>query len=256
MAKKFSKTVQKNLWKSLTQERKYARELRRLINKIGSKLKDILTKLTTFDAITGITTLDLSRFVDEMDTYISAEVKTTGDTITRDAAKAGMDLGIKYADVDIALAQGLKVDYTKASAIYTAADWRVLDALKVRNLSALKGITDDMSKTIVRELSDGIQAGEGIPKLSKRIQEAANISKTRATTIARTETINACTNATILRYKQAGFKRFRFIAAYDERTCETCGAYHNHIYDIDDIEHQPPIHPNCRCAVAAVYDDE
>lgn len=136
--------------------------------------------------------------------------------------------------------------------IYTEADWRVLDSLKVRNLTALKGITEQVNAQIIRELSDGINAGESIPKLSKRLQESVDMGKRRATTMARTETINACVDGARVRYEQYGVKEFTYIAASDSRTCQQCAALDGKVFKMGDNAHMPPLHPNCRCCIAAV----
>lgn len=136
--------------------------------------------------------------------------------------------------------------------IFSAVDWRVLDALKVRNLSALKGITDDINKQIIRELSDGITSGEGMPELSKRIQDSVSMGKRRADTVARTETINASVEGARIRYEQAGLTEFKYIAASDSRVCERCAACDGKTYKLTDNAHLPPLHPNCRCAIAPV----
>lgn len=136
--------------------------------------------------------------------------------------------------------------------IFTQADWRVLDALEVRNLSALKGITDEINKNIIRELSDGISAGEGIAQLSARLQKQIDFGKKRADTVARTETINSAVSGAVTRYEQMGVTEFEFIAASDSRTCDECAQYNGKIYKLTDTAHLPPIHPNCRCGIAPV----
>ena len=136
--------------------------------------------------------------------------------------------------------------------MFTSADWRLLDSLEVRNLSQLKGITDDMAKAIIREVSEGVNAGEGISKLSSRISKATGVSKNRATVIARTETINSATDAALLRFEQYGVTEFRYIAASDTRVCARCAANNGKVFKTTDLEHRPPIHPQCRCAVAPV----
>jgi len=136
--------------------------------------------------------------------------------------------------------------------IFSQEDWRVLDSLQLRNLSALKGICDEMSKEIIRELTDGINAGEGMPKLSARIQKTVGMGKTRADLMARTETINAAVDGCRVRYEQAGVKEFEYIAASDARTCDQCASHNGKIYKLTDNANLPPLHPNCRCAIAPI----
>lgn len=136
--------------------------------------------------------------------------------------------------------------------IMTDADWRVLDSLKVRNLQHLRGLNADLEKDIIRELTDGINAGEGMPDLSARISSVTNIAKTRADTIARTETINACIDGARQRYQQLGIEEVEIIACDDSRTCPICSTHDGKVYKLSDDANLPPYHPNCRCAIRAV----
>lgn len=58
--------------------------------------------------------------------------------------------------------------------------------------------------------------------------------------------------------KEAGYKKLIWIAEPNsDRTCETCLDLHGKIFEISDSRvgvELPPIHPNCRCSVAAYYD--
>lgn len=141
------------------------------------------------------------------------------------------------------------------SIVFTQEDWRVLDVLETRNFAALKGITDDMSKDITRALSEGVTAGKGMPDLSKAISDATGMAKTRADRMARTETINACVDAARSRYQELGVKEFEFVAASDDRLCDICASFNGKIYKLTDDAHLPPIHPNCRCAIAPIIGD-
>ncbi|HOO04694.1 MAG TPA: phage minor head protein, partial [Methanomassiliicoccales archaeon] len=115
-----------------------------------------------------------------------------------------------------------------------------------RNLAALKGITDDMSKKISSELSEGILKGEDMRRLSKRITESTNIPIERARVMARTETMYAFNIAANEEYKAYGVGKVEWVAALDERMCDICGKYHGKIYPIDEAP-DAPAHPNCRC---------
>ncbi|MBR6011853.1 MAG: minor capsid protein, partial [Methanomicrobium sp.] len=91
-----------------------------------------------------------------------------------------------------------------------------------------------------------------MPDLSARITEATNIAKTRADTIARTETINACIDGARQRYQQLGIEEVEVIACDDSRTCPICTTHDGKIYKLSDDANLPPYHPNCRCAIKAV----
>lgn len=134
------------------------------------------------------------------------------------------------------------------------ADWRAIDALKVRNLTALRGVTDEMNKHIIRELSDGVQLGESMPKLAARLTDRVDhIGKARAATMARTETITAFNQGAELRYAQAGVTTLEWLSAHDPpRVCEECLALDGTTFRVKSNHPRPPLHPNCRCTVIPV----
>ena len=91
-----------------------------------------------------------------------------------------------------------------------------------------------------------------MPDLSARISSVTNIAKTRADTIARTETINACIDGARQRYQQLGIEEVEIIACDDSRTCPICSTHDGKVYKLSDDANLPPYHPNCRCAIRAV----
>lgn len=134
-------------------------------------------------------------------------------------------------------------------------DWRAVDALKVRNLTALKGITDDTNKAIIREITTGMQKGEGYKALAKRLRDQVDgIGKVRSVVMARTETSFAFNDATLIRYRQYGITKTEWLTGQDERVCDICGPRHGRVYDIGNVP-DCPAHAQCRCTILAAPDD-
>lgn len=72
--------------------------------------------------------------------------------------------------------------------------------------------------------------------------------------IAITETARVQESAAVESFKAGGYKEYVWIAETDERTCPTCAALDNQIFSTDEVEFGislPPLHPFCRCSVAA-----
>ena len=65
--------------------------------------------------------------------------------------------------------------------------------------------------------------------------------------------ISVVDEATIKAYKDMGVKLVQWIAADDEKTCPTCGARDNRIYNIKKIPPKP--HYGCRCYVVPVKEE-
>ncbi len=171
-----------------------------------------------------------------------------GASITADYVRKSYSSGTMYAGMT------LKRIGVEAVIGEGPADWRVIDTLKVRNLAALRGINDEMNKTIISELTDGINRGESIPKLAKRITDSVNsIGIRRATVMARTETLYAFNTATEIRYGQAGIEKMEWLTAHDERLCPQCAPLDGEVFSIDSRHERPPLHPACRCTLIPVF---
>ena len=138
-------------------------------------------------------------------------------------------------------------------------------------------IEADSVEQLRRALLDGLDAGEGIPKITRRINEIfIDWSKSRAEMVARTEAIRAANRGAVEAYKQAGITKKVWIVHHGPRTCFYCesldgkivgveenyfnigdkltveddGKTHTLNIDYEDVGH-PPIHPRCRCAIGA-----
>lgn len=127
------------------------------------------------------------------------------------------------------------------------------------------------------ELSEGIAAGEGIPKLIKRVNETyANWNKIRSESIARTETIRASNKAALESYIQNGVEKKQWLTFWDHRTCAFCEEMDGTEVTVKerfvtgdsftieregkemtlDVSYEPvtspPLHPRCRCSLIPI----
>ena len=183
----------------------------------------------------------LEKTIDEI--IITPSKEKQGDLV-----KVAYRQGVTWADG--ALKAALAGGTTGAGPI----DWHAVAVLQSRNLSALKGITDEMSKQIVSALTEGLLMGDGVPMLTARIMDRCDkIGRTRAETMARTETMYAVNQGATIRYAQAGITKVKFLAGLDERACDECEGYHGEVFDIGD-EPSLPIHPRCRCTYSPVVE--
>ena len=81
------------------------------------------------------------------------------------------------------------------------------------------------------------------------LRRSANLWWTQTTQYG----ISVVDEATIKGFKDMGVKRVQWIAADDEKTCSTCGARDNKIYQINKIPPKP--HYGCRCYVVPVKEE-
>ena len=130
--------------------------------------------------------------------------------------------------------------------------------------------------TLKTKLQEGIEAGESMPKLRKRVEEVFDFAdKKRATMIARSETVRASNFGTEQAMIDSGVVEGKeWLIALDERTCDWCkrmkqktadlgsnffeegdtlddGKGHIMRFDYSSIP-SAPLHPHCRCTLIPI----
>jgi HK97 family phage portal protein len=133
-------------------------------------------------------------------------------------------------------------------------------------------ITDVTSKKLRATIAAGLEKGESITDLEKRILDSVSFSPARAENIARTETIRAQGKAELQVWKDSGVVVGKvWYTALDERVCPYCEPMHGKTITLKDAffskgEEQigndgtklsldyeaveaPPLHPSCRCVL-------
>lgn len=117
-----------------------------------------------------------------------------------------------------------------------------------------KTTRDALKKTI----AEGMEAGEGIPKITERIQHIYKVADTnRANMIAQTESVRTANQADVTAWKSVGVKKKIWYTALDDRVCDDCMALHGKVISIEgrffkddyDTGEQPPRHCRCRCSL-------
>lgn len=141
----------------------------------------------------------------------------------------------------------------------------VIDALYERNLSYCEGLLDDTKKKMLTVISDALVNGDSIYSLVDDLKELGFDFK-RAEMIARTETMYALNQSTLQEYKDDDIEYVEWLTAFDDRTCDEksgpeielpdgsvvygCEAMDGKIFKVDEVP-AIPVHPNCRCGIAA-----
>ena len=107
-------------------------------------------------------------------------------------------------------------------------------------------------------ITQGVMQGKSIAAMSKELSAKMGQSYKAAERLIRTETAHIHAEADRRAYKEAGVAEYEYMAAVNERTCDTCGALDGRRFKVADAEpgvNYPPIHPNCRCTTVE-YDPE
>lgn len=123
--------------------------------------------------------------------------------------------------------------------------------------SVMKYITnmgDDTKKQLGTIISEGIKKQQSHIDVAGQIQREIKISKGRAKTIARTETMRASELATYTQSLADGAQFF--VVDNRAEACRTCKrTVAGKVFKIDEKQYIPPLHPNCAC-IALYYTDE
>jgi hypothetical protein len=162
-----------------------------------------------------------------------------------------------------------KAALTKADEYIDWANWKPGNraaSLLFRPTGAFKQILDNagiVSKTIAKAgydrigtaLSDSIAAGFSPGRAAKVI--AAKIGDpARALTIAITEQNRAISMATIQNYQRFGLEKMEWSGA---NPCDLCAPNEGQVVTVGAAfktgNTQPPVHPNCRCALLPYLDE-
>jgi SPP1 gp7 family putative phage head morphogenesis protein len=132
----------------------------------------------------------------------------------------------------------------------------------VDNPNARWVITDSTRDLIRDAVMSGLNEGASPAELASAIEDSAAFSETRALMVARTEMASADVAGAMSAYRATpGVVGKRWITAGDDRVSDECaeceaagtvGLDENFPTGVD----APPNHPNCRCAVVPVFDDD
>ncbi|MFA7122146.1 MAG: minor capsid protein [Bacilli bacterium] len=194
------------------------------------------------------TPIRIAWIVDALDLLAREKILAPGEVVVTEGVRTGYHQGVLYAERALARV-GISSHLGQGP-----ADQRVLDVLQARNFAALKGVSDETNKSIIRSLSEGINNGEGVVKLRKRLMaEVDGIGYNRARLMAHTETMYASNEGAKLRYTQHGITKVQWLMAGHENTCTDCEALNGQIFDIDKAP-SIPHHPMCRCTLLPVIE--
>lgn len=131
-----------------------------------------------------------------------------------------------------------------------------------KTIKGVEGVSrDEIGKILKRE----ILAGSGPDKIARAIREKFSTwERSRARTIARTESIKATNRGAQEMYRQSGVveKKEWMTNFIGEGACPACEELDAAIVDLDDVFESegmeadgPPLHPNCRCAILPVIEE-
>lgn len=249
-------------------DRAYLSSLKNQYELATREIKEMVTQLyakygtsgkVSFDAVASAS--DRGRL-----TRLQALQKDLTQTVNRMTTKFSQSLKGKLKDAYVEGASTSAYTMATASGIgtsFTQIPEKQLERAISRSLNDKAGNysqqvwdnRDNLVQVLSTTITQGIAQGKSITDLTKDIQDRMNSNEYAAERIARTETMFARNQGTADTFKEAGVRRYTYIATLDERTCPICGALDGQEFNLDDKAvgvNYPPLHPNCRCTTVAV----
>jgi SPP1 gp7 family putative phage head morphogenesis protein len=120
-----------------------------------------------------------------------------------------------------------------------------------------RGLDRKIGDGVMRTLRTGIAIGKTSDDIVSDLIGARGpieMAKRDARTLVRTATNSYANDARLATYKENSdvIKGYQFIATLDDRTTDICAALDGEVFDIDDEQHLPPMHWNCRSTTVPV----
>lgn len=123
-----------------------------------------------------------------------------------------------------------------------------------------------LQETLNEQLVHVVVAGRSTRDLRQLLQERFDVSRSQANMLINTEVNHIQTASAAKRYEDAGLKQY-MVLGREEGSCirgkkggkVDCHKMDGKIFDYADMKvgtNAPPFHPNCRCRIKPVIDDE
>ena len=145
---------------------------------------------------------------------------------------------------------GIPIAY-EGPPIQGAIDWA-----KKHSATLVKGIDEETKKRLAYTIKQGIETKRGIPGLARDIRSTfTDMSKHRSELIARTETANALSQASLETMEDMGIDGKEWVTAGDDKVSDEClGNEAEGVIPVGQAFSggvmAPPQHPDCRCTLS------
>lgn len=110
--------------------------------------------------------------------------------------------------------------------------------------------TDKLAALAKREITLGFMSGSSVQKMAKEINDIMGKGHYAAERLVRTECSYFSNQGELASYWELGIREYKFLGG----GCDICKALNGQSFPLDQAEpglNLPPIHPNCKCTIAA-----
>ncbi len=167
------------------------------------------------------------------------------------------------------------LDFLSAGGRFDISSPESVRFLETEGAELVTAINETTREALRATLAEGFELGESIVNLRNRVEEVfTTATRSRATMIARTESIRAANFGTVEAYRQSEVVIAKeWLTERDDRVCPWCLSMDGKIVDLDkdyfkigdtlDVDGKvleikltdvgyPPLHPQCRCTTIPV----
>lgn len=201
------------------------------------RLYNLTMKVNRLEMLKANIGLELISGHDELEKYMSEILKgRTEDELKRQAGILGETIKNNAKLVDSVVNGSFK------NATFSDRIWMHQDLLK----NQLSGL-----------LQSGMIQGKNPRVLARELKKAFDTSRYNAERLMRTELARVQTEAQKQSFERNGFEEYEFIA--NSGCCDACQRLNGKHFKVAKMapgENAAPLHPNCRCSVAAWEDSE
>jgi hypothetical protein len=156
----------------------------------------------------------------------------------------------KYYPQLLELAYGDAGDLLGGDSIrWEASNPRIKDVIDTL-AKKIRNVAETTREDVRRWVEIGTEEGLSVTEIARQIRSnSANISPSRALTIARTESGTAYNRGALLAYEDGGVTRVEVLDGDED---EACAAANGQIWTLEEAAAEPIAHPNCTRAYAPV----
>lgn len=202
------------------------------------RLYNLTIKVNRLELLKAQISLYMVSGFDDIDKYFNEFL--TDEAINEIRRAAGV-MGQSVTE-DIAERAKNIVDASFKNATFSERIWMYQDMLR-----------DELNSL----LQSAIIQGQNPNKLAKHLSRRFDVSMSNAQTLMITEVARVQTDVNASCMNESGFEEYEFIA--EPTACPICRAIDGKHYKVSKMvvaSNAPPMHPNCRCAIAPYIQDD
>lgn len=132
---------------------------------------------------------------------------------------------------------------------------RVIEFARTYRFSWIRGITDATRQRVISSITQWIRSGSPLSALESALTPL--FGEARARRIAVTEITRLFARGNQMAWEDTGFiNKVKWNTSQDDKVCPICAPLDGTMIGIADIDALPPAHPNCRCWISPVLDEQ